>query len=64
MAKCVGGGGNSCVANKVIFLKPVVLTEILTSQNISIFQDHPKEDPICVQRRSQVQEGSRDRPQV
>ena len=29
-----------------------------------IFQDHPKEDPICVQRRSQVQEGGWDRPQV
>ena len=37
MAKCVGGGGNSCVANKVNFLKPVILTEIFTTQNISIF---------------------------
>ena len=64
MAKCVGGGGNSCVANKVHFSKPVAFLDMLTSQNISIFQDHPQEDPICVQRRSQVQEGSRDRPQV
>ena len=48
MAKCVGGGGNSCVANKVQILNPSFTKLFLTYEYLFIFQDHLEKDPVCV----------------